>query len=626
MQAQKIIVAVSFSSPLTNMKDLRRLIRYLRPYWLTLSFALFAMVIVGILEAATGALIVPMFDQGLAKNVTQKSETLFGLQKYIPDYGITALKNIVLLLFVFTIIKGVADYFSSYLMAVVGQSSVFQLRRELFNHLLTQSESFFERHRTNFLVSRLVTSAAAIELAVTATLRDMLKEGVTLIALLTATFVLNWRLALGTLILAPIVGLLTARFSKALRNLARESLEGSKDLADTAQEVLANHTIVKAYRAEEREEERFYDVAYRIVRAQLHAARLGAISPPVMEIVGILTISTLLYFGQSEIFSNRFSQGQFIAFLYFLLRSYEPMRRLSRLHNQMEQALAAAQHVWEVLDENDATPQKANAVKLNSLKDKIEYRDVYFRYADDTKPVLRGVSLEIPMGSMVALVGESGGGKSTVTKLVPRFHDPMEGAVLWDGVDLRDADLKSLRQNIAIVTQETVLFNDTVRYNITYGKPDATEEEIIEAARIAFAHDFINELPNGYNTIVGERGTFLSGGQRQRLAIARAVLVNAPVLILDEATSALDTESERLVQKALANLIQNRTTIVIAHRLSTVRKASKIVVMERGQVVETGTDEELLAKGGKYKQLYELQFAAEDEEETLVSSSGGSQQ
>ncbi len=266
------------------------------------------------------------------------------------------------------------------------------------------------------------------------------------------------------------------------------------------------------------------------------------------------------------------------------------------------------------MDEHAAIPEKPNATELAPLKDEIELRDVSFGYANETRSVLRGVSLHIPAGKMVALVGESGGGKSTLTKLLPRFHDPTSGSVLWDGTDLRDARVGSLRRHIALVTQETVLFNDTVRHNIAYGRLDATDAEIEEAARVAFAHDFILELPEGYDTIVGERGIFLSGGQRQRLAIARAVLADAPVLILDEATSALDAESERLVQRALANLIRDRTTIVIAHRLSTVRRADQIVVMERGRIVETGTHTELLARGGLYRRLYELQFADEEED------------
>jgi subfamily B ATP-binding cassette protein MsbA len=290
------------------------------------------------------------------------------------------------------------------------------------------------------------------------------------------------------------------------------------------------------------------------------------------------------------------------------------MRKLSRLHNAMEQSLAAAQHVWEVLDEEARIPEKPNAIELLPLRHEIELRNVSFGYATETKSVLRDVSLRIPAGQMIALVGESGGGKSTLTKLLPRFHDPLSGGVFWDGIDLRDARLLSLRRQIALVTQETVLFNDTVRHNISYGKPDATEEEIENAARIAFAHEFIIELPLGYDTIVGERGIFLSGGQRQRLAIARALLVDAPVLILDEATSALDAESERLVQRAIGNLILNRTTIVIAHRLSTVRRADMIVVMAAGGIIEMGTHGELIARGGQYRKLYELQFA--DEEET----------
>jgi ATP-binding cassette, subfamily B, bacterial MsbA len=600
------------------MRDLRRLLRYIRPHWETFTLATIAMVVVGLLESAIGGLIVPIFDQAFAQGAGQRTPTLFGLQRIIPPSGLGAWKIISVLLLVFTLTKGIAEYFSTYLMARIGQSAVLKLRQDLFSHLLAQSASFFERHRTNYLVSRLVSSAAAIEAAVTSTLRDMLRESFTLIAFLAASFYYSWRLTLGSLAIAPIVAVLTARFGTALRNLSRESFEGNKQLTDTAQEALSNQNIVKAYRAEARESTRFTTVANRIVRANLRTASISGFAPPTIEMIGVIFVVFLLYFGQREIVSGRMNAAQFLTFLFFLFRSYDPMRKLSRLQNAMEQALAAAHHVWEVMDENAHLPEKPNAVALGPLKRAIELKDVSFGYANETRSVLRNINLNVPAGSMVALVGESGGGKSTLTKLLPRFHDPVSGAVLWDGTDLRDATLSSLRAQIALVTQETVLFNDTVRHNLAYGKPDATQAEIEEAARIAFAHDFIEELPHKYETIVGERGIFLSGGQRQRLAIARALLVDAPVLILDEATSALDAESERFVQKAIANLVRNRTTIVIAHRLSTVRRADAIVVMEGGSITEVGTHSELLARGGQYRRLYELQFA--DEEEELVGS------
>ncbi|PYS63833.1 MAG: hypothetical protein DMF76_06175 [Acidobacteria bacterium] len=596
------------------MSDLRRLLGYLLPHTGTFVAATFAMIVVAVLETATSALIVPIFDQAFAHGNARPTSTPFALQRLIPASGLHAWRMIALLLIVFTVVKGIAEYFSTYWMAYIGQSSVLTLRRELYSHILGQSAAFFERHRTNYLVSRLISSAAAIEAALTHTLRDMLREGFTLIAFMAASFYVSWRLTLGSLLIAPPVAILTMRFGRSLRKLARESFEGSKYLTDTAQEALANQNIVKAYRGEARERSRFTAVAQRVRRANLRSASIAGMSPPIIELIGVLFVAVLLFFGEREIRLGRMDLAQFVLFIILLFRSYDPMRKLSRLQNSMSQALAAARHVWEVLDEHAEIPEATNAINLSPLRRQIEFREVHFGYANEARPVLRGVSLTVPAGRMVALVGESGGGKSTLTKLLPRFHDPTSGAVLWDEIDLREVAVASLRRQLALVTQETVLFNDTVRYNISYGRPDATDGQIEDAARTALAHDFIVELPNGYDTVIGERGIFLSGGQRQRLAIARAVLIDAPVLVLDEATSALDAESEQLVQRAIANLIRDRTTIVIAHRLSTVRRADLIVVMERGQIIEQGTHAELLARGGQYQRLYELQFADEEQE------------
>ncbi len=595
------------------MKDFKRLLKYLRPYWLIFTIAAVAMLFGAAFETATGALLVPIFDQ-FSDNPAQESKTLFDLHSLIPrNDWFRAWVMISVLLLGFTIAKGIAEYFSSYLMAKIGQSAVLDLRRELYEHLLNQPTSFFERHRTNYLVSRLVNSCAAIELSVSSNLRDVLRETFMLFAFLGAAFYYNPKLTIGALIIAPILGVLTAKFSKALRKLAEVSFEGNKLLTDTAQETLANQTIVKAYTAEEREKTRFLNVAKIIARANLRSGQIAATSPPTIELIGIIAVIIFFYFGLREINAGAINASQFFAFLFFLFRSYDPMRKISRQHNELTKAFAAARDVWDILDEDEVLPEKPNAVGLKNLQNKIELRDVSFNYQTDEKKILQNINLEIPKGSMIALVGESGGGKSSLIKLVQRLYDPTDGAILWDETDLRDAKILSLKKQIALVTQETVLFNDTIRYNISYGDPNASDEQIKEAARIAFADDFIGELPNGYDTLVGERGIFLSGGQRQRIAIARAVLINAPVLILDEATSALDTESERLVQKALANLMQNKTSIVIAHRLSTIRKANKIVVMEKGKIVQTGTHNELLEKGGTYKRLYELQFAEEEE-------------
>ncbi len=570
------------------------------------------MVFVAVFETAIAGLLVPIIDQFMP-NVVKRTPTVFSLQKFIPqtDWQSQWIAISVMLVS-FTLCKAVAEYFSSYLMAKIGQTAVLQLRQELYDHLLKQSSNFFEKQRTNYLVSRLVNSCSAIEYAVSANIRDVLRESFMLIFFISAAIYFNWRLMLGALLIGPIIGILTSKFSKALRKLSEESFEGNKLLTDTAQETIANQTIVKAYIAEEREKSRFAKVANIIARANLRSGQIAATSPPVIDLIGTTAIILMFYFGLREINSGNMEAAQFFAFLFYLLKSYDPMRKISRQHNEISKAFAAAKDVWNILDENEILPEKADAKELKPLQNEILLKNVSFNYQNDEKQILKNIDLEIPKGAVVALVGESGGGKSTLIKLLQRLYDPTNGEILWDKTDLRDAKVVSLKKQIALVTQETVLFNDTILYNISYGKPDATEAEIAEAARIAFADGFIDELPNKYETIVGERGIFLSGGQRQRIAIARAVLVNAPVLILDEATSALDAESERLVQKALANLMKNKTSVVIAHRLSTIRKADKIVVMEKGRIIQTGTHQELLEKGGTYKKLYELQFA-EDE-------------
>ena len=589
------------------MQDLKRLLSYVRPHWLTFVLALFAMLMVAVFETATGALLVPIFNQFLGS--ARESDTIFDLSGIVPeDDWMRAWTVISALLIAFTIGKGVAEYFSSYLMARIGQSAVLKLRRELYDHLLTQSATFFEKQRTNFLVSRLVVSCSAIELAVSSNLRDVLRESFMLVFFFSAAFYYNWRLLLGALIIAPIIAFLTTTFSRRLRNLAEISVEGNKTLSDTAQEAIANHSIVKAYRAEGREAERFSRTANVIARANLRSGQIAALSPPSIELVGILAIVCLFYFGLREIDAGRMDAAQFFTFLFFLFRSYDPMRKISRQHNEITKAFAAARDVWNILDTHEHVAEKPNAARLEPLKESIRINDLSFNYENSQKQILKGINLEVPVGKMVALVGESGGGKSSLIRLIQRLYDPTDGSIEWDGIDLRDANLASLKEQIALVTQETVLFNDTIRYNISYGKPDATDADIEQASRVAFADEFIEQMPDRYETIVGERGTMLSGGQRQRIAIARAVLINAPVLILDEATSALDTESERLVQKALANLTQDKTSIVIAHRLSTIRRADLIVVMEKGKIIETGTHDELIEKSGKYKRLYEYQF------------------
>jgi len=590
------------------MEDFKRLLKYIRPHLALFVVAVLSMVLMALADTALTAMAIPLFDQ-FDSSLAKKSPTLFYLHSLIPqDNWYNKWLVISAILIVLTVFKGIFSYISTYLMSKIGQLTILDLRNELYSHLLNQSSGFFEKHRTNFLVSRLVVSCAAIEYAVSANLRDVLRETFMLLFFLGAAFWLNWRLMLGALVIGPIIGVLTSKFSKSLRRLAQVSIDGNKELTDTAQETLSSQTIVKAYNAQERERGRFRKVTELIAWANLRSGKIVALSPTIIETIGIIAIVVLFYFGLREINTGNMESAQFFGFLLLVLRSYDPMRKISRQHNEISKAFAAAKDVWDVLDQKDHLPEKHDSVELKGLQEKISVQNVSFTYGEKEKLVIDNLSLDIKKGQMIALVGESGGGKSSLIKLVQRLYDPTKGSILWDGNDLRNVKLSSLKKQIALVTQETVLFNDSVRYNISYGNPDATDAEIKAAAKIAFADDFIEKLPERYDSPVGERGSNLSGGQRQRIAIARAVLVNAPVIIMDEATSALDAESEKLVQKAFENLMENHTSIVIAHRLSTIRKADKIVVLENGKIVESGTHDELLEKNGKYNQLYELQF------------------
>lgn len=597
------------------MEEIKRLLKYLRPHLPLFIIAIAAMVLTALLETAIGALLVPLVDQFESPG-KESSSTIFNLQELIPrDDWYQAWLMIASLLLGFTLLKGVFSYISSYLMSKIGQSAVLDMRRELYSHLIYQSTAFFENHRTNFLVSRLVISCAAIENALAGNLRDVLRETFMLICFVSAAFYFNWRLTLGALIIGPIIAVLTSKFSKSIRRLADLSLKGNQRLTDTAQEALSNQTIVKAYSAEETEKQRFSAVAELIASANLRSGKLAALSPPTIETIGVVAAVVFFYFGLREINIGNMEASQFFAFLFFLFRSYDPMRKISRQHNEISKAFAAAQDIWEVLDQDEKLPVKKNAKRISGLKDAITIEKLVFAYGEAEGPVLDKISFKIKKGQSVALVGESGGGKSSLIKLIQRLYDPVSGSILWDGIDLRDVNLADLRNQYALVMQETVLFNESIRHNIAYGGFKADQAEIENAAKIAFADVFIDTLPDGYDTVVGERGNLLSGGQKQRIAIARAVLADAPVLILDEATSSLDPESEQFVKSAIHNLMKGRTSIVIAHRLSTVRRADKIFVLEKGKIVEEGTHDQLILKKGKYRLLYEMQFADDNTNE-----------
>ncbi len=573
---------------------------YTRRYKGRFAVAFAAMLLYGLASAAVAYLIQPIIDKALpgAENLGLWATAI--MTAYFA--------------------KGVGAYFSAYLMTDIGQRVVRDLRDQLFRHILDQSAAFFSRRTTGQLMSRITNDVAQVQQAVSETIGDLLRESLALVAYAAYLFYLDPKLALVCVTGAPIVVYPLARFGQRVRRSTRRSQEDLERLSHITAEAFAGHRIVKAFGAEGHETSRFRRASNSLYRTNLKITSTTALLPPLMEFLGGFAVVALIWYGSRQIAGDAMTQGAFLSFIFAAFMMYTPVKKLSRVNANLQQAMAASERIFHMLDSHTEVRERPTAQPLQPLRHSVELRNVAFEYDDADTSTLRDVSFKVAAGQMVAIVGLSGAGKTTLVNLIPRFYDVTGGAVLIDGVDIRDVTLRSLRAQVGIVTQETVLFDETIGVNIAYGSPNATQQEIEAASRAAHAHEFILEQPQGYETRIGERGQKLSGGQRQRLAIARALLKDSPILILDEATSALDAESEQLVQDALANLMRNRTAFVIAHRLSTVRRADQIVALERGRVAEIGRHDELLANPDSvYAKLYARQaFVREPEGAPVV--------